>query len=88
MKVKFSGDVEVKRMEWLYMAMMLTVMTLLVSGKTDEAMQFFKRVLAAGKEVRRKTVACKAGISFIKISIPKLCSISTLAMGASFRFIG
>jgi len=71
-------------MEWLYMAMMLTVMTLLVSGKTDEAMQFLKECWQSIKKVRRKTVACKAGISLLKYLIPKLCSISTLPSGCIF----
>lgn len=50
MKVKFNGDVEVKPMEWLYIALIATVLVLLVSGKTDEAIQILKDFLKLMKK--------------------------------------
>lgn len=50
MKVKFNGDVEVTPLEWLYIAIIATVLVLLATGKTDDAIQFLKDFLELMKK--------------------------------------
>jgi hypothetical protein len=42
MKLKFNGGLEVKPIEWLPIAIFIIVVFLLITGKTNEAIQFVK----------------------------------------------
>ncbi len=45
MKVKFKSYVEIKPNEWLYIAVLIVVVSLLISGRVEEAMKFLKDCL-------------------------------------------
>ena len=50
MKVKFKSYVEIKPKEWLYIAVLLVVVCLVMNGRMEEAMQFLKECLPLVKK--------------------------------------
>ncbi len=50
MKLKFKSEVEVNPLEWVGIAIFMVVIVLLVTGKTDEAIQMLKHWLELVKK--------------------------------------